>query len=88
MDLVHGRQLRAGENCSHRQAPVLVDRRALVAAPVPDVETRKLASGNAAAAAEESVRNIVETGGADHFDTHSDFLMMTSSSAWLPTMNA
>ena len=57
MDLVDGRQLGAGQDRVDRAAAVLVDRRAVVAAAIADIEPCKLAGRNAAAAAEKAVRD-------------------------------
>ena len=61
MDLVDGRELaRPGSTAATAQPPVLVDRRAVVVAAVADVEPGELAGRNAAAAAEEAVRDAAE----------------------------
>ena len=71
------------------QPAVAGDRLAIVVAAVADVEARAFADRNAAAPAEEAVRQPAQADRADDLDVaHSAFLMMMSSSAWLPTMNS
>ena len=89
MDLVHGRELGAGQHRGDRAPAVLVDRGAVVVAAVADVEPGELAGRNAAAAPEEAVREAAEARRANDFDAaHSACRMMMSSSAWSPTMNS
>jgi hypothetical protein len=89
MHLVDRRELGAFEQGGNGKTPVLVDRGALVIAPVTDVEARKRARRSPSTASQEAVRQTAERDGADHFDrAHSAFRMMMSSSAWLPTMKS
>ena len=88
-----GGEFGAGEDRGDRAPPVLIDRGAIVVAAVADVEAGKVAGRDAAAAAEEAVREIAQRRRADHLEgglpwAHNIFRMMMSSSAWLPTMNA
>ena len=79
---------RTGQNRGDRAAAIFVDRRAVVAAAVTDVEPGELAGRDAAAPAEEAVRDAAERRRADDLDVaHSSLRMMMSSSAWPPTMN-
>ena len=72
---------RAGQHRRDRAPAVLGDRVAVVAAAVADVEARELAGRNAAAPAEEAVRDAAERCGADHLDVahsglpHDDVLV-------------
>ena len=88
MDLVDGRKLRFGEQRGNGEAPVAGDRLAVVVAAEADVEPGALADRDATAATEEAVRELAEAEGADHLDGQRIFLMMMSSSAWLPTMKS
>ena len=82
MNLVDGDQLCVGKDGGDRSFAILEDRGAVVLAAVADVEPGNLAGRNAAATAEEPVRNRAEARRADGLDAgHSAFTMITSSSA-------
>ena len=88
MDLVDGRKLRFGEQRGNGEAPVAGDRLAVVVAAEADVEPGAVADGDTATASKEAVRELAEADGADYLDCQRIFLMMMSSSAWLPTMKS
>ena len=88
MDLMDRCELGLGQDCGNGQAPVARDRFAVVPAAVADVQPRAFADRHPAATAKEAVREPVEADGADDLDGQRTFLMMMSSSAWLPTMKS
>ena len=88
MDLVDRRQLRIGKQGGDGEAAVAGDRLGVVAAAKADVQARAFADRDAAAPAEEAVRKLAEADRADDLDGQRIFLMMMSSSAWLPTMKS
>ena len=71
MDLVDGDQSCAGGDRFRRQAPVLLDRSAVVIAPKSDIEAGKLTRGNAAAPSKEAMGQAAKQRRADDLDAHS-----------------
>ena len=88
MDLVDCRKLGAWQKRCDGETAVAGDRLAIVVAAVSDVEARAFADRNPAAPAEEAVGQAAQADRAGDLDAQSAFLMMISSSAWFPTMNA
>ena len=88
MDLVDGRKLGFRQQRGNGEAAVAGDRLAVVVAAEADVEPGAFADRDAATASKEAVRELAEADGADHLDGQRIFLMMMSSSAWLPTMKS
>ena len=88
MDLVNGGKLRVRVDRRDGEAAVAGDRLAVVIAAEADVEARAFADRNAAAAPEEAVREPAQADRASDLDGQRIFLMMMSSSAWLPTMKS
>jgi hypothetical protein len=88
MNLVNGGKRGVRVDCGDGETTVAGDRLAVVIAAVADVEAGAFADRNAAAAPEEAVRELAEADGASDLDGQRVFLMMMSSSAWLPTMNS
>jgi hypothetical protein len=88
MNLVDGRKFRTRKQSGDGEAAVASDGLGVVVAAKADVEPGALADGDAAAAAEESVRELAQTDRPDDVDGQRIFRMMTSSSAWLPTMKS
>ena len=88
MDLVDRRKFGVGVYRSDGEAAVAGDRLGVVVAAKADVESGALSDGDAAAAAEEAVRELAQTDRADDLDGQRIFRMMMSSSAWLPTMKS
>ena len=88
MDLVDRRKFGVGVYRSDSEAAVAGDRLRVVVAAKADVESGALADGDAAAPAEEAVRELAQTDRADDVDGQRIFRIMTSSSAWVPTMKS
>src|SRR5260221_10445267 len=88
MDLMDSGEFGVGKQRGDGEAAVAGNRLAVVIAAVPDVEPSAFPDRHAAAASKEAVRELAEADGADHLDGQRIFLMMMSSSAWLPTMKS
>jgi len=88
VDLMDGGEFGVGQQSGNGEAAVAGDRLAVVTAAIADVEPGAFADRDAAAPAEEAVRELAEADGANDLDGQRIFLMMMSSSAWLPTMKS
>jgi hypothetical protein len=88
MDLVHRRQSRARRHRGDRAPAVFRHRRRIVVGSDADVQSRHRSCRHAPAPTEKAVRDPVQRARADHLDAHRASRMMSSSSAWLPTMKA
>lgn len=88
MNLVDGRQLRIGKQSGNGKAAVAGNRLGVVAAAIADVQARAVSDRDAAPPAEKAVRKLTKADRADNLDAQRVFLMIMSSSAWLPTMKS
>jgi hypothetical protein len=81
MHLVDGRKVGLLEDSRHGKAAIARNDFRVVTATETDVEASHLADRHAATTAEKAVRKMSQAYCADDFDSQSDFLMITSSSA-------
>ncbi len=80
MDLIEAGERRIGQRGIGDALPVFGDQRRIVARPESAVERGELASGHAAAAAEETVRDAVQRGCGNERRGHRSSRKMRSSS--------
>ena len=88
MDLVDCCERGIGQERGDGKATVAGNRVGLVFAAIADIEARAFANRYAPAPAEEAVGKAAKADRPDDLDAQRSFLMMMSSSAWLPTMKA